>query len=152
MSQDRKKVISTLNPRKVWVPAIISVGFVVYMLLTDENFTLEKLNLVVQGDVLFLTFAAFLLIIRELAYIFRIRFLAGGQLDFTASTYIILLWEFASSVTPSVVGGTPVAVFLMMKEGLSLGKSGILPPLAAAWLGNVVFALIGGTALWKVNR
>jgi len=34
-----------------------------------------------------------------------------------------MLWEFASSITPSVVGGSGVAMFILNKEGISLGKS-----------------------------
>jgi uncharacterized protein (TIRG00374 family) len=34
-----------------------------------------------------------------------------------------MLWEFASALTPSVVGGTSIALFIVHKEGLSVGKS-----------------------------
>jgi uncharacterized protein (TIRG00374 family) len=36
---------------------------------------------------------------------------------------VAILWEFSSAVTPSVIGGGLVAIFLFSKEGLSLGKS-----------------------------
>jgi lipopolysaccharide export system permease protein len=36
--------------------------------------------------------------------------------------------------------------------GISLGKSGILPALLSAWLGNILFAAAGIFVLWKVNR
>jgi len=123
MSSDRKKAIETLNTKKVWIPAGISIGFVVYMLLTDENFSAEKLSLIFTGKPFPLFMAGVLLVIKEGAYMFRIYFLSDKKLTFTGSAYIILLWEFASAVTPSVVGGTPVAVFLMMKEGINVGKS-----------------------------
>ncbi len=123
MSQSRKKIFKTLNPRKVWVPVAISLGFVAYKIITDEKFSVENLSLIFSASIIPLVVAAIMLVIRELAYIYRLRFLSDGQLSLTASTYIILLWEFASAVTPSVVGGTPVAVFLLMKEKISLGKS-----------------------------
>ncbi|MDH5396954.1 MAG: flippase-like domain-containing protein [Cyclobacteriaceae bacterium] len=123
MSPNRKKIFKTLNPRKVLIPAGISIGFVVYMLLTDDNFSPQKLNLVFDGNAFALILAGFLLVIKEVAYIFRIKFLGEDEVTWSGSVYIILLWEFASAVTPSVVGGTPVAVFLMMKEGINLGKS-----------------------------
>ena len=123
MSQDRKKIIQILNPRKVWLPVLISLAFVVYKLATDEKFSITNLGLISQASFFPVFLAGLMLVIRELAYIYRIRFLSNNQLSLTASSYIILLWEFASAVTPSVVGGTPVAVFLMMKEGISLGKS-----------------------------
>lgn len=36
--------------------------------------------------------------------------------------------------------------------GISLGKSGALPILLAAWMGNIVFTVAGVFVLWKVNR
>ncbi len=37
--------------------------------------------------------------------------------------YIIILWEFSSAVTPSAVGGTLIATFLFLKEGISFSKA-----------------------------
>ena len=34
-----------------------------------------------------------------------------------------MLWEFSSAVTPGIVGGTGVALYILNKEGLSVGKS-----------------------------
>jgi uncharacterized protein (TIRG00374 family) len=33
------------------------------------------------------------------------------------------LWEFASAITPSVIGGTATAIFVLNKEGIKIGKS-----------------------------
>ena len=123
MSQNRKKIYQTLNPRKVWVPVAISLGFVVYKILTDEKFSTDNLSLIFSASIFPLVIAAVMLVIREMAYIYRLKFLSDNKLSLTAASYIILLWEFASAVTPSVVGGTPVAVFLLMKEGITMGKS-----------------------------
>ena len=123
MSSNTKKILSILNPRKVWIPASIGIGFVVYMIFTDDNFSPERLNLIFMARIWPVVLAFVVVVIKEWAYIYRIRVLSGNYLSWTASSYIIFLWEFASAVTPSVVGGTPVAVFLMMKEGIKLGKS-----------------------------
>lgn len=40
--------------------------------------------------------------------------------------------------------------FLMV--GQALGYNGKLPPLLAAWLGNLVFLMVGGLLFWKANR
>ena len=142
MSAKNKKVLQTLNPKKIWIPAVISLAFVAYMIITNDDFSPEKLSLIFQADSLPLFLAGATLVIKELAYIYRIKFLSGNQLSFTASTYIIMLWEFASAVTPSVVGGTPVAVFLLMKEGISVGKSLALAMVTAIF-DNLYLVILG---------
>ncbi|WP_245683891.1 lysylphosphatidylglycerol synthase transmembrane domain-containing protein [Rhodohalobacter halophilus] len=53
----------------------------------------------------------------------KIRFLADKAIDWWASIRIALTWDFASAVTPSTIGGAPVATYAMTREGLKLGKS-----------------------------
>ncbi len=53
----------------------------------------------------------------------RIRFLAERKIGWLASFRTILAWDFTSSVTPSTIGGAPMATYAMSKEGVSLGES-----------------------------
>ena len=40
-----------------------------------------------------------------------------------AAVRIALSWDFASAVTPSTIGGAPVATYAMTREGIQLGQS-----------------------------
>jgi LPS export ABC transporter permease LptG/LPS export ABC transporter permease LptF len=42
--------------------------------------------------------------------------------------------------------------YFIYGTGLSLARSGKLPPVLGVWLANIVFALIGGLLLWQVDR
>jgi len=53
----------------------------------------------------------------------KIRFLADKTINWMASIRIALTWDFASAVTPSTIGGAPVATYAMTREGIKLGKS-----------------------------
>lgn len=53
----------------------------------------------------------------------RFRVLSEGKLSWMASIRIVLSWDFTSSVTPSTIGGAPMATYAMTKEGVRLGKS-----------------------------
>lgn len=53
----------------------------------------------------------------------KIRFLADKAISKMAAMRIALTWDFASAITPSTIGGAPVATFAMTREGLKLGKS-----------------------------
>ena len=56
-------------------------------------------------------------------YIVRIRILTKKSLSWFRSTVVILLWEFASALSPGVVGGAAVAMFILNREKITLGRS-----------------------------
>ncbi len=60
---------------------------------------------------------------RDLAYIIRIRLLTKHQFSWKVSFRVILLWEFASAITPGVVGGSAAALFLLKRENIPMGRS-----------------------------
>jgi len=84
--------------------------------------TLRKVDWTGEAS-LFFGLAIVCLFIRLLGYIIRIRILSNGDFSWRQSTDIILLWEFASSLSPSVVGGSAVAIFFLNREGMNLGRS-----------------------------
>lgn len=53
----------------------------------------------------------------------RLKELSDNQLTWKQVFEVIFLWEFTSSITPSAVGGAPVAIFFLNKEGINLGKA-----------------------------
>lgn len=53
----------------------------------------------------------------------KIRFLSGGVIGWMASFRVMLSWDFTSAVTPSTIGGAPMATYAMTKEGLKLGEA-----------------------------
>lgn len=123
MDLDSKKILKTLNPRKVWVPVALGIGIVVFLFLNDPEMSVEKLALVFDATFIPILLALIVFFARFAGYIFRIRSITNNQLTWTNSLYVIILWEFASAVTPSVVGGTAVAVFILWKEGIKPGKA-----------------------------
>ncbi|MBK6341539.1 MAG: flippase-like domain-containing protein [Flavobacteriales bacterium] len=60
---------------------------------------------------------------RDLGYIYRIRVLSDGHLSWRQSFNVTFLWEFASALTPSVVGGSGIAMFIIGREGIALGRA-----------------------------
>ena len=81
------------------------------------------------------------LFLRDFGYIYRIRNLTQKELSWQSSTYTVLLWEFASAVTPSVVGGTAIAVFILLKEKIPFGKS-LAYVMLTAILDNSYFLIV----------
>lgn len=53
----------------------------------------------------------------------KIRYLSEYEFGWIAAFRIILVWDFTSAITPSSIGGAPVATYVMTKENVSLGKA-----------------------------
>jgi uncharacterized protein (TIRG00374 family) len=83
---------------------------------------INEINWTTQSYFYFLL-AILLMVSRDFFYILRIRLLTKNELTWKASTYVILIWEFASALTPGVVGGAAVAMFILNKEKIPLGRS-----------------------------
>lgn len=71
----------------------------------------------------FLFLAIIMIAIRDLAYMWRIRVLSDHQLSWKQSFHVIMMWEFASALTPGVVGGAAVAMFILKREKINFGKA-----------------------------
>ncbi|MEL6539301.1 MAG: lysylphosphatidylglycerol synthase transmembrane domain-containing protein [Bacteroidota bacterium] len=120
---EAKKAFETLNLNRVWLPVLLGISVVSFLFLRDDAFSADGIRLIGQARISYLLLALLTVVIHDAAFIYRIRVITQQQLGWLSSTYIIILWTFASSVTPSVVGGGVVAIFLMAREGIKAGKA-----------------------------
>lgn len=117
------KVSDLFSAKKVAIPIIIGLAVAGYMLYTNTNWGLLQNYEWESSAFVWLLVAILMMVIRDLAYMYRIRVLTDNYLSWRKSFDVIMLWEFASALTPSVVGGSGVAMFIINKEGVNLGKS-----------------------------
>ena len=140
MKLDNKKIFQTLNPNKVWVPVLIGLGIVFVMFFMDPSVNASNLKSVFDASLPYILLAILVIFFRDLGYVYRIREITDRHLTWTRAIYVIILWEFASAVTPSVVGGTAVAIFILNKEGIKMGKA-IAYVMVTAILDNLFFVI-----------
>lgn len=100
-----------------------------FIRVSHGNFRQETAGTILKNihwstqTVFWLLLAIAAMIVRDLAYVWRIRILTKRELSFKSSLNVILLWEYASALAPGVVSGASVAMFLLNKEKINLGKS-----------------------------
>lgn len=78
---------------------------------------------------------------RDFFYMIRIRLLTHGALTWKRSLWVIMLWEFASALSPGVVGGAAVAMFILSREKIALGRSTAIV-IITAMLDNLFYVLM----------
>ena len=78
---------------------------------------------------------------RDLFYILRIRQLTHHKLSWRSAFDTIMLWEFASALAPGVISGSAVAVFILNREKIPMGKATAIV-FSTTFLDNLFFVLI----------
>ena len=146
MDINSKEVFKVLNPRNVWVPIALGLGIVAFLFYNDPNVNYQNLQLVSDADQGGVLLSLLTLVFRHAGYAYRLRVISDQEISWIRCIVIVVLWEFASAVTPSVVGGTAVAVFILLAEGLNFGRS-IAFVMVTAILDNLFFVVASPTVM-----
>ncbi|HAC14365.1 MAG TPA: TIGR00374 family protein [Bacteroidetes bacterium] len=101
--------------------SVISMGLVIYFTWTPDGFHYIRLKRL-PGIMIALVVA----LLRIWLSAAKMRYLADKELTWMGAIRVILTWDFASAITPSTIGGAPVATYAMKRENISLGKSGAI--------------------------
>jgi len=123
MAVDIHSISKYFKAKRVAIPIILGVSVAFYLLFRDFNpqaFSQINLNFQFFG---YLVLSIFFLLLRDFFYILRLRILTDYKITWLHGFQIIMLWEFTSAITPSVVGGSAVAMFIIHQDRISLGKS-----------------------------
>ncbi|MGI2299754.1 lysylphosphatidylglycerol synthase transmembrane domain-containing protein [Candidatus Cardinium hertigii] len=139
----------TLNVKKVWFPVLAGLAFTLFLFYRSGKISSETVTLLRNPNSKYLYMAFLAILLREVGHIYRLRVLSNGSLRWTSCFYVAILWEFGTAVTPSVVGGGLVAIFLLSKEGLSLGRS-MAYIVVLGMMDNFFFLLAGSFGLGGV--
>ncbi len=141
MHSPEARIKNLFSLRNVLLPVLLGVGVGLFVVL--RNFDGEALRRVqwTQMSYLWVGVLLILVMLRQWAYMYRIRLLTEKSLTWKRSFYVISLWEFASAVTPTVVGGSAVAVYIVNREHISAGRSTAIV-LITAFLDELFFVIM----------
>jgi hypothetical protein len=155
MTDQHKKVLKIFKFKRVIIPVVIGLAVVAYLVF--RNFDPKPFYDIqwTYYSSLFILIALVLMFTRDVAYMYRIRLLTDKQLSWRQSFDVIMLWEFSSAVTPSVVGGSAAALYILTKEGITAGRStaivmisALLDELFYITMVPVMFLLVGAQQLF----
>jgi uncharacterized membrane protein YbhN (UPF0104 family) len=136
------------NILMVMLFSLLLSGYLIYVSFDFDSFRLIQWT---ANSLLILLLGYLLLGVRHLAYMYRIRHLTGKVLTWRQSFEVITLWLFSSAVTPSTVGGAAVAVYLLKKENLTMGKS-VTTSMLTVFLDQAFFAFLAPVFTLMVGR
>ncbi len=120
---ERQKMLQSFDLSRIIVPiaiGIIAVAGLFYWQFDHNEFaqiTWDKVTL------LFFSIALLFLIGRIVFYALRLYILADRYFSFWKCIQLIFLWEFSSAVSPTNVGGSAVALFILSQEKIGAAKT-----------------------------
>lgn len=107
--------VSSSTGRRALISILLSLA--VLLVIGWVTWQPGTLDLVVRSVNLWILLAAIgLLVARVFIGGYRLRYSSHGQLKYSSAVRGQIIWDFASSVTPSIIGGAPVAALLMARD------------------------------------
>lgn len=108
---------------KAVVPAVIGLGVVAWLFIDDFDLSDWRAIPVNSRTLTALCLAVLFVIGRDLGLTWRFHTITDGGLSWARSLRVDVMCAFTSAITPSVVGGSALAVFYLNREGLSVGRA-----------------------------
>ncbi len=116
-------VLEDLKLSKIILPVLIGVAVVIWMMNKQLNFDdLAAVEWKNQG-IFWLIIAILTYVVRHIFYAWRLRIVSEGEFSWLKSMQLVVIWEFSSAVSPTSVGGSAVAFFLLSQEKLSAART-----------------------------
>ncbi len=122
------------------LPLALGIGVGIWLYHKDvDTATLRSINFdgrTVAGLLLALLFV----VGRDFGLAWRFHTIAGGDLTWRRAVRTDIMCAFTSAITPSVVGGSALAIFYLNREGISLGRATTLT-LTTLFLDELFFVI-----------
>ena len=71
----------------------------------------------------YLAIALGVYMLRHIFYAWRLKILSDHEFTFKHAVELVFIWEFASAISPTSIGGSAVAVFFLSQEKISAAKA-----------------------------
>jgi glycosyltransferase 2 family protein len=123
LTEEQRSVLRSLRSSRMVIPILLGLGVVAWLVL--RNFDFSKLKEIdwTLSTFLWIALSATLLIIRHLAFSFRMWILSQGHFSFLKCIELVLIFEFSLCITPTTIGGSAVSLFVLTQEKLSAART-----------------------------
>lgn len=123
LTKEEQQVLNSIRPSRIVIPIVI--GILAILLLAYRQFDMETLNSISwTGHIYFwIGISVFFLLFRHFILALRLKRISGNHFSLAKSIELIFIWEFSSAVSPTSLGGSIVAFFMLAQERLSAART-----------------------------
>lgn len=166
MTDDARPFLRSFSLGKMLLPVFIGLGITAVLILRNSDLGALRSVQWTWASTAWIVLAFGSVVVRDYAYMVRIRHLTDRDLSWWRSFVVIMLWEFSSALAPGLIGGGFLfAIFILNREGIDAGRSitvitftsfldgiflAVMAPLMVLLLGqDALFSGVGvGSSLW----
>lgn len=155
MEDSNNKAKRFFSSSRILIAVLIGFAVSAWLIFRDFDATIYEGIRFDSRFFFYIGLALLMMALRDFAYMIRLRVLLDKALSWKRSFQVIMLWEFASALTPSVVGGSAAALFIVNKERISMGKTTAIVMITALMdelfyivMVPVLIAIVGMSALF----
>lgn len=152
MQPDSRQLLRTFRPSRILLPVILGLGAATYLLV--RSFDAEAFSHITWSwnSSFWIFMALVMMVIRDWAYMVRIRALTDYELNWKSAFYVIMLWEFSSALAPGMIGGGFFfAIFILNREKINMGKS-ITAIMLSSFQDGIFLALMAPLVYFTIGR
>lgn len=152
MQTDESNILKNFHAGKIAIPVIL--GLSVAMFLLWRNFDVAAYSRITWNwySTFWICMALVMMVIRDYAYMIRIRVLTSNFLTWRNAFNVIMLWEFSSAVAPAILGGGFIfAIFIINREKVNMGQS-ITAVMFTSFLDGIFLAVMAPLVYFLVGK
>jgi glycosyltransferase 2 family protein len=124
MVSDSRELLRTFRTSRILLPMLLGLGAAAWLFLSSFNKEAFAHITWSWNSSFWIFMALMATVVRDLAYMVRIRALTDQQLNWGRAFTVIMLWEFASAIVPGMLGGGfLIAIYILHKERINMGRS-----------------------------
>lgn len=152
MQTDESNVLKQFNTGKFLLPVAIGLAVAGFMIWRNfDSAAFEKINWT-WSSTSWILLALFSVVVRDVAYMIRIRVLTDYDLTWYRSFLVIMLWECSSALAPGIIGGGFFfAIFILSREGVNTGRS-ISVITFSSFLDGIFLAVMAPLVYWIAGK
>lgn len=141
LNQKEKSTLKSVSNYKIVIPIILGIIVIGWLLWKQFDWNeLDKIDWTFK--VLFwIAIAILIFVVRHFVLSWRLKLLSDKHFSWRKSIELIFIWEFASAVSPTSIGGTAVALFFLAQEKLKSSKA----------ITIVVYSIVLDTAFFIIS-
>ena len=152
MQPDSRQLLQTFRPSRILLPVLIGLGVATFLLIKEfDPVAFHKISWS-WNSTFWIMMAFVMMVVRDWAYMVRIRALTDYELNWRSAFNVIMLWEFASALAPGMIGGGFIfAIFILNREKVNMGKS-ITAVMVSSFQDGVFLAIMAPLVYFTVGK
>lgn len=152
MQTDSRQILKSFRPSRIILPIAIGLIAASYLLIRDYDHQAISNIHWTWVSFFWIVMALLMMVVRDGAYMIRIRALTDQQLSWRQSFNVIMLWEFASAIAPGMLGGGFIfAIFILNREKINMGRS-VTAIMLSSFQDGVFLAVMAPLVYFTIGR